>query len=85
MLAVGGVSTIIVISGAYLPALLVKIAGYGITTGVFGSALSQLAKVKDDDDDVGEGMSKIKLTTTIIVDEDGKFVSGEIDKQKLKK
>lgn len=48
MLAIGGVSTIIVMGGAFLPVILVKIASYGLTTGALGTALSQLAKVKEE-------------------------------------
>ena len=51
MLAIGGASTIIMLGGAFMPIILVKIASYGATTGVIGTALSQLAKVKDDEDD----------------------------------
>lgn len=51
MLAIGGGSTIIMLGGAFLPVILVKVASYGATTGVIGTALSQLAKVKEDEDD----------------------------------
>jgi len=58
MLAIGGASAIIILGGAFLPLLLVKLAGYGATTGAIGTALSQLAKVKDDDND--EEVTNIK-------------------------
>lgn len=49
MLAIGGVSTIIILSGSFLPIIIVKLASYGATTGVIGTALSQLAKIKEND------------------------------------
>ena len=49
MLAIGGASTMIVLGGGFLPIILIKIASYGVTTGALGTALSQLAKVKEED------------------------------------
>jgi len=49
MLAIGGMSSIIVMSGPYLPIIIVKIASYGLTTGAVGTALSQLAKIKENE------------------------------------
>jgi len=49
MLAIGGASTIIVLGGSFLPIIIVKMASYGITTGALGTALSQLAKVKENE------------------------------------
>ena len=49
MLAIGGMSSIIIMSGPFLPLVIVKIASYGITTGAVGTALSQLAKIKEND------------------------------------
>lgn len=49
MLAIGGASAIVILGGSFLPLLLVKLASYGATTGAIGTALSQLAKVKDED------------------------------------
>ncbi len=49
MLAIGGCSTLIILSGPILPIIIVKIASYGATTGVIGTALSQLAKIKEED------------------------------------
>ena len=46
MLAIGGLSSIIVMSG---PFIIVKIASYGLTTGAVGTALSQLAKIKENE------------------------------------
>jgi len=48
MIAIGGISVMIVLSGSILPAIVVKIASYGISTGAIGTALSQLAKVKEE-------------------------------------
>jgi len=49
MLAIGGASAIVILGGGFLPIILVKLASYGATTGAIGTALSQLAKVKDED------------------------------------
>jgi len=49
MLAIGGLSSIIVMSGPFLPIIIVKIASYGLTTGAVGTALSQLAKIKENE------------------------------------
>ena len=62
MLAIGGFSTIIIISGALLPLVIVKIASYGLTTGAIGTALSQLAKIKEDDEDEKKGVKDFVVT-----------------------
>lgn len=49
MLGIGGMSSIIVMSGPFLPIIIVKIASYGLTTGAVGTALSQLAKIKENE------------------------------------
>lgn len=44
MLAVGTVSGIIVAAPVALPAVVVTVAGYGLTVGAVGAALSQMTK-----------------------------------------
>lgn len=50
MIAIGGCSTLILLGSSFLPLILVKIASYGLVTGTVGTALSQMGKVKEDDD-----------------------------------
>jgi len=49
MIVIGGASGVIVLSGPLLPIIMVKLASYGVTTGALGTALSQLAKIKEND------------------------------------